>query len=300
MIYTVTLNPAIDYVVWVDAFKTGELNRTSGELFQIGGKGINVSVMLSRLGMDTTALGFVAGFTGAALEQGLKDEGVRTDFVHLAKGFTRINVKLKSECETEINGRGPQVDSNALEALQKKLAALGSGDFLVLAGSVPAQMPEQLYAQILERLTGSGAQFIVDAEGKLLTDVLQYRPFLIKPNHLELEQIFQTTLRDTDQIRSCAAQLQKQGARNVLVSMGASGAVLLDETGRFHTTCAPDGKVRNSVGAGDSMVAGFLTGWLKTSDYEKALRLGTAAGSATAFSDGLAQKQEVLSLLEGF
>lgn len=298
MVYTVTLNPSIDYVVQVDAFEVGQLNRVSRELFQIGGKGINVSVVLSRLGVSTTALGFVAGFTGCEIERVLSQEGVTTDFVHLETGISRINVKLKSEVETEINGRGPMVEAAALEDLERKLTALGKEDFLVLAGSVPAQMPQNLYAQILEYCCGCGAHFVVDAEGELLTNILQYRPFLIKPNHLELGAIFNTVLQNVEQVRACALQLQERGARNVLVSMGAAGAVLLDETGVFHKIAAPQGIVKNSVGAGDSMVAGFLAGWLSTRDYRYALRMGAAAGSATAFSDELANQEEVLSLLE--
>ena len=300
MVYTVTFNPAIDYVVRVDDFETGKLNRTRQELVQIGGKGINVSVLLSRLGVETTALGFVAGFTGQEIERTLEQECVRTDFVHLKQGFTRINVKLKGGQETEINGRGPQVDEASLEALHEKLQQIREGDYLVLAGSVPADMPKQLYSHILEKLFSCGAGFVVDAEGELLTGILQYRPFLIKPNHLELGAIFHKELHGEEEIEACAAQLQKQGARNVLVSMGGAGAILLDESGRFHRAQAPDGTVKNSVGAGDSMVAGFLAGWLRFGDYERALRMGIAAGSATAFSYGLAEREEVMALLETF
>ena len=300
MVYTVTFNPAIDYVVRVDDFETGKLNRTRQELIQIGGKGINVSVLLSRLGVETTALGFVAGFTGQEIERTLEQECVRTDFVHLKQGFTRINVKLKGGQETEINGRGPQVDEASLEALHEKLQQIREGDYLVLAGSVPADMPKQLYSHILEKLSRCGAGFVVDAEGELLTGILQYRPFLIKPNHLELGAIFHKELHGEEEIEACAAQLQKQGARNVLVSMGGAGAILLDESGLFHRAQAPDGTVKNSVGAGDSMVAGFLAGWLRFGDYERALRMGIAAGSATAFSYGLAEREEVMALLETF
>lgn len=298
MVYTVTLNPSIDYVVQVDAFEAGKLNRVSRELFQVGGKGINVSVVLSRLGVSTTALGFVAGFTGNEIERVLLQEGVVTNFVRLETGISRINVKLKSEVETEINGHGPVVEATALEDLKRKLAILKKEDFLVLAGSVPAQMSKNLYAQILECCRGCGAHFVVDAEGELLTNILQYHPFLVKPNHLELGAIFNTVLHSVEQVRACALQLQERGARNVLVSMGAAGAVLLDETGVFHKIAAPQGIVKNSVGAGDSMVAGFLAGWLNARDYRYAVRMGTAAGSATAFSDELAYQEEVLALLE--
>lgn len=298
MVYTVTLNPSIDYVVWAEKFQTGILNRAQRELIQIGGKGINVSVMLGRLGVATTALGFVAGFTGREIERQLDAEGVRTDFVHLSEGFSRINVKLKGECETELNGRGPAIDEQAVEALCKKLEKLGREDFLVLAGSVTAGVSPRFYADLLERFSESGARFVVDAEGELLTRILKYHPFLIKPNQVELGEIFQKKLLREEEIQVCAAQLQKQGARNVLISLGAEGAMLLDETGHFHRVAAPCGTVINSVGAGDSMVAGFLASWLVTNDFSAALRMGAAAGSATAFSDGLAKKQDVMDLLE--
>ena len=301
MIYTVTFNPAIDYVVWLDGLKPGAVNRARRELLQLGGKGINVSVMLGRLGVESTALGFLAGFTGRAVEQGLVQDGIKTDFIHLDEGFTRINVKLKGGEETEINGQGPAIPAGALEALFRRLDALTGEDTLVLAGSIPSSLPSGVYQRILSRLDGRGVRTVVDAEGELLCGVLPYQPFLVKPNHLELGAIFGRELRTDGEVEACAGELQKRGARNVLVSLAGDGALLLDETGAFHRIAAPRGAVRNSVGAGDSMVAGFLAGWLNTGDYARALRLGVAAGSATAFSDGLASRAAVEELLrQGF
>lgn len=300
MIYTVTFNPAIDYVVRMETFTTGAVNRTSKELMQFGGKGVNVSTVLRNLGVANTALGFVAGFTGRAIEEGLEKAGVKTDFIHLESGLTRINIKIKAGKETEINGRGPDIDQEALETLYAKLDDLTPGDYLVLAGSIPSTLPDDIYEQILRRLVDRGVQTVVDAEGELLRGTLPYHPFLIKPNNFELGAIFDTFLETDEQIKDCAERLQKMGARNVLVSRAADGAILLDETGIFHKIAAPKGQVKNSVGSGDSMVAGFLTGWLETGDYLPALRMGAAAGSATAFSDGLARRDEVEKLLQAF
>lgn len=297
MIYTVTFNPAIDYVVHMPRLQHGSVNRVREEDVFFGGKGINVSTVLQRLGVDTAALGFLAGFTGAAIEQGLQQMGVHTDFVHLDTGLTRINVKIKADMETEINGRGPDIDNASLNQLLMQLDTLRNGDMLVLAGSIPHSLPDTVYEQILRRLQGRGVRTVVDAEGDLLSRVLPYHPFLIKPNHIELGGIFGQTLHSDSEIESCARQLQQRGASNVLVSMAAAGALLLDETGTVHRIGVPAGKTRNSVGAGDSMVAGFLAGYLETGDYAHALRMGTAAGSATAFSDGLATKEDILQLL---
>lgn len=297
MIYTVTFNPAIDYVVWLDRLEPGTINRVQQELIQFGGKGINVSVVLGRLGVENRALGFLAGFTGQAVERGLAAEGVQTDFIHLPEGVTRINVKVKGREETELNGRGPDIGEAALAALLGKLDELTDADILVLAGSIPASLPGDVYEQILARLEGRNVRVVVDAEGELLCSALAYRPFLIKPNSLELGGIFGKTLHTPEEIRTCAAALQERGARNVLVSMAGDGAILLDEQGGFHQLAAPKGTVRNSVGAGDSMVAGFLAGWLRTGSYAQALRMGTATGSATAFSDGLATRERVEQLL---
>ena len=298
MVYTVTLNPALDYVIHIEDFQTGEINRTQREEIQFGGKGINVSTVLTRLGVENTALGFLAGFTGQALAEGMRKNGIQTDFIWLTEGLTRINVKIKAGEETELNGRGPVIPSAALDELFQKLDRLQSGDVLDLSGSIPASLPDDIYQQILRQLEGRGILTVVDAAGELLCAALPYRPFLIKPNHHELGEIFGQTPVTDQELTACAKKLQKQGARNVLVSMAGEGSLLLDETGACHRLGVPRGTVRNSVGAGDSMVAGFLAGWLKTGDYETAHRMGAAAGSATAFSDGLATEAKVLALLD--
>ncbi|MBM6663300.1 1-phosphofructokinase [Flavonifractor plautii] len=300
MIYTVTFNPALDYVVWMDALRPGQINRTNSEEIQYGGKGINVSTVLSALGVENVALGFLAGFTGRALEEGLRNRGIRTDFIWLPDGLTRINVKVKGGDETEINGRGPTVDPVALRALRDKLDRLEAGDILVISGSVPSALSHDVYEQILARLEDRGIQFVVDTTRDLLESALPYHPFLIKPNNLELGEIFGNTPVTDTEIRHCAAQLQAKGARNVLVSMAGDGSLLVDERGNCHRLGVPKGKVRNSVGAGDSMVAGFLAGWLETGDYAYAQRLGAAAGSATAFADGLATKEQIMALIHTF
>lgn len=300
MVYTVTFNPALDYVVRVDGFQVGEVNRTSREEIQLGGKGINVSTVLSHLGVENVALGFLAGFTGQALEEGLRREGIHTDFIWLEQGLTRINVKIKADQESEINGQGPNIDAAALDQLFRKLDKLERDDVLIVSGSVPSTLPGDVYEQILARLQGRGIHFVVDATRDLLCNVLPYHPFLIKPNNIELGEIFGRTLNTDEEIRDCAAQLQQRGARNVLVSMAGDGSLLLDETGACYRVGVPKGKVRNSVGAGDSMVAGFVAGWLKTGDYAYAQRLGAAAGSATAFSDGLATGDQIMALLNTF
>lgn len=298
MVYTVTLNPALDYVIHIEDFQTGEINRTQREEIQFGGKGINVSTVLTRLGVENTALGFLAGFTGQVLAEGLRKNGIQTDFIWLTEGLTRINVKIKAGEETELNGRGPVIPSATLDELFQKLDRLQSGDVLDLSGSIPASLPDDIYQQILRQLEGRGILTVVDAAGELLCAALSYRPFLIKPNHHELGEIFGQTPVTDQELTACAKKLQKQGARNVLVSMAGEGSLLLDETGACHRLGVPRGTVRNSVGAGDSMVAGFLAGWLKTGDYETAHRMGAAAGSATAFSDGLATEAKVLALLD--
>lgn len=300
MVYTVTFNPALDYVVRMGSFRAGETNRTESDEVQWGGKGINVSVVLRNLGVDNVALGFLAGFTGQALDQGLRKAGIATDFIWLPQGLTRINVKIKAGQETEINGMGPAIPAAALEELFQRLDALRSSDVLVLAGSIPSSLPDDVYQRILARLEGRGILTVVDATRDLLCAVLPYRPFLIKPNTSELGEIFGRVLSTDREIQDCARQLQERGARNVLVSMAGDGSLLLDETGAVHRLGVPKGKVVNSVGAGDSMVAGFLAGWLEHRDYAMAHRLGAATGSATAFSDGLAQKEQVQALLNTF
>lgn len=297
MVYTVTFNPAIDYVVHTDGMTVGSINRAKSEKIFFGGKGINVSIVLSELGITSKALGFVAGFTGAAIEQGIAEKGIETDFVHLDNGFSRINVKIKSGSETELNGQGPAIDDKALGALFGKLDNLSDGDTIVLAGSIPDCMPSDSYERILEHLSGKNIRTVVDATKDLLMNVLKYRPFLIKPNNHELGEMFGVTLETNDEIAAYAGKLKDMGARNVLVSMAGDGALLLDENGKTHICGVCKGTVKNSVGAGDSMVAGFIAGCEK-GDYEYALKLGTAAGGATAFSDGLAQREEIFRLLE--
>lgn len=297
MVYTVTFNPALDYVVRVEDFQTGETNRTASDEIQFGGKGINVSTVLRNLGVDNVALGFLAGFTGKGLQQGLREIGINTDFIWLEDGLTRINVKIKADKETEINGQGPDIPPAALDQLFDKLDRLKEGDVLVLSGSIPKSLPDDIYQRILKRLSARGILTVVDATRDLLCAVLPYRPFLIKPNDRELGEIFGKTLSSDEEIEECARQLQARGARNVLVSMAGAGSLLVDETGKTHRLGVPKGTVRNSVGAGDSMVAGFLAGWLQEHDYAAAHKLGAAAGSATAFSDGLAEKEQILELL---
>ena len=290
MIYTVTFNPAIDYVVHFDKLRPGEINRNKAEEFQFGGKGINVSNVLRTLGFDTVALGFIAGFIGDGFEKGLAGMGLKTDLIRVAEGMTRVNVKVKAAEETEINGIGPIITAEDMEELNKKLDAIGPDDMLVLSGSIPNCLPGDTYERIMARLDGRGIPIAVDATKDLLVNVLKYHPFLIKPNNHELGEIFGKVLKTDDEIVECARKLQEKGGRNILVSMAGDGALLLDENGGVHRIGCPKGKVLNSVGAGDSMVAGFIAGWLETGDYEYALKLGTATGSATAFSIGLAEK----------
>jgi 1-phosphofructokinase len=293
MIYTVTFNPAIDYVVRADSFKSGQINRAADEQIYIGGKGINVSLVLKRLGFDSCAMGFTAGFTGEMIEGSLRKNGINTDFVRVKGGFSRINVKLNTDTHTELNGRGPQISRSDLQRLYGKLEVLEKGDILVLSGSVPHPLPLNTYEKILEFLSGRGITTVVDAEGKLLTNTLKYRPFLIKPNREELEEIFACETLTDDEVIRCAKRLQKKGARNVLVSLDSDGALLIDETGKIYRQGTRQGTVINPVGAGDSMVAGFLAGYLRRGDYAYALRLGTAAGTATAFSKTLASKSAI-------
>ena len=297
MIYTVTFNPAIDYVVHFDRLVPGEINRNQSEEFQFGGKGINVSNVLRTLGFDTVALGFVAGFIGEGFEKGLAEMGLKTDLIHVKEGMTRINVKVKAAEETEINGIGPVITEADMEKLFEKLDAIGPEDVLVLSGSIPKCLPGDTYERIMARLDGRGIPIAVDATKDLLVNVLKYHPFLIKPNNHELGEIFGKVLHTDEEIADCARKLQEMGGRNILVSMAGAGALLLDENGQVHRIGCPKGKVLNSVGAGDSMVAGFLAGWLEKQDYGYALKLGTATGSATAFSIGLAEKPLIDKLL---
>ncbi len=297
MVYTVTFNPAIDYVVHTKEMQVGQVNRSESEEIYFGGKGINVSFVLHELGIPSKALGFVAGFTGAAVENGVQASGIETDFVHLKNGFSRINVKIKSEEETDLNGQGPGIDEAALQELFEKLKQLKDGDTLVLAGSIPNTLPADIYERILESLSDRAIRTVVDATKDLLLNVLKYKPFLVKPNNYELGEMFGVTLHTTEEIATYAAKLKEMGAQNVLVSMAGDGALLLDEHGKTHVCGVCKGTVKNSVGAGDSMVAGFLAGSID-GDYAYALKLGTATGGATAFSDGLAKREEIDRLLQ--
>lgn len=294
MIFTVTFNPSLDYVVHMDSFEPGRLNRTRGEQLYPGGKGINVSVMLKNLGLESKALGFLAGQTGRAIEELAAKNGCCVDFIPVKSGFSRINVKIKADQESEINGQGPQIAPEEINLLLERLDALEDGDFLVLAGSIPDTLPSDIYQQILKRLKKK-IQPVVDATGELLLGVLKYRPFLVKPNHHELGALFGRELT-LEEIPEYAAKLQALGARNVLVSMAGDGALLLTEDGKRFQDRPPKGTVVNSVGAGDSMVAGFLYGWITTHDYAQAFRWGLAAGSASAFQDWLANKEEIEKL----
>lgn len=331
MVYTVTFNPAVDYCIHMEDMRVGEVNRSKGEEIYFGGKGINVSIVLKELGIRSKALGFVAGFTGRAIEQGLQDSGIETDFIHLEQGFSRINVKIKSSSETDLNGQGPEIPAEKLDELFAMLDEIRDGDIIILSGSIPSSLPADIYEKILGRLEGRKVRAVVDATGDLLVNVLKYKPFLVKPNDFELGEIFGVKLDTTEKIVEYAGKLKSMGAVNVLVSRAGKGAVLVDERDEVHVCGVCSGTVRNSVGAGDSMVAGFVAGCEGVSadgrdasagcegvgadgrdvsavgesvaaasagcDYGYALRLGTAAGGATAFSDGLAKREDIFRLL---
>lgn len=293
MIYTVTFNPSLDYIVSVDDFQLGMTNRTDSELMLPGGKGINVSTVLGNLGIPSTALGFVAGFTGDEIVRRVEQMNIQSDFIRVENGISRINVKLKSIDGTEINGAGPEIGENMIALLMEKLEKLNEGDILVLAGSIPASMPDDMYSRILQMLEGRGVMTVVDATKDLLLNVLPYHPFLIKPNNHELGEIFGVTLTTREAVVPFAKKLQEMGARNVLVSMAGEGAVLVTADGQVFSTPAPKGILVNGVGAGDSMVAGFLAGWMEQTAYRHAFYMGVAAGSASAFSEYLATRPEV-------
>lgn len=300
MIYTVTLNPSIDYVVHIGKLISGITNRTTSEEYYFGGKGINVSHVLAELELDNTALGFVAGFTGEAIEKGTKAPRITTDFIHLKEGVSRINVKIKSDEETEINGQGPHIDDAALEEFMAKTDAMKDGDTLILSGSIPKTMPDDVYERIIERLSGRDIRIVVDATKKLLVNSLKYRPFLIKPNRQEISEIFGVEVNDEETTLFYAKKLQEMGAKNVLVSLGGDGAMLLDEFGKVHKQGVAKGRVLNTVGSGDSMVAGFVAGCILKNDYAYALRLGSACGGATAFLPGLATREKIDELMDQF
>lgn len=298
MIYTVTFNPSLDYIVSVNDFQLGLTSRTDSELILPGGKGINVSTILMNLGIDSTAFGFAAGFTGEEIIREVEAMGIRSDFIKIDSGISRINLKLKNIDGTEINGSGPEISEEKIEELLRKLDILGEGDILVLAGSIPASMPADMYSTIMERLQHKNVTFIVDATKDLLINVLKYKPFLIKPNNHELGELFDVKLTTREEVIPYGKKLQKQGARNVLISMAGEGAVLVAEDGSVYEAPAPKGTLVNAVGAGDSMVAGFTAGWIEKKDYRHAFYMGVSAGSASAFSEYLATKEEIMDLYE--
>lgn len=293
MIYTVTFNPSLDYIVSVENFRLGLTNRTSSERMLPGGKGVNVSTVLMNLGIENTALGFVAGFVGDEIIRRLEEMGVQNGFIRIEEGVSRINLKLKSIDGTEINGQGPVISPEHVEELMKQLDRLGEGDVLFLSGSIPASMPDDAYQKIMERLDGRGVQIVVDATKDLLLNVLEYHPFLIKPNNHELGELFGVELKTREEVIPYAKKLQEKGAVNVLVSMAGEGAVLIDANEDVYMAPTPKGTLVNGVGAGDSMVAGFMAGWLEKQDYEHAFCMGVSAGSASAFSEHLATKAEI-------
>ncbi|WP_195964228.1 1-phosphofructokinase [Clostridium cuniculi] len=298
MIYTITFNPALDYIVKMDEFNLGHVNRSNNEFVYAGGKGINVSIVLNNLEVKSKALGFIAGFTGEEIERRVREFGCDTEFIKLKEGMSRINVKIKADVESEINGGGPDISSEALEELYKKLDTLTAGDILVLAGSIPKTMPTDVYERIMERLQEKDVKFIVDTTGESLLKVLKYNPFLIKPNHHELGELFGVKLNNKEEVIEYAKKLKDMGAQNVIISMAGDGAVLIDSNGGVTTSNVPKGVVKNSVGAGDSMVAGFIAGYLNSGKIEDGFKLGVATGSASAFSEGLATKDYVYELLE--
>jgi 1-phosphofructokinase len=298
MIYTVTINPSLDYIVNVNNFKTGVVNRTTSESINAGGKGINVSIVLHNLGIESVALGFTAGFTGEKIRDMLSALKISSDFIAVKNGISRINVKLKSEEETEINGQGPEIAGSDLQKLFDKITILGNDDILVLAGSIPQTLPETLYMDIMKKMQAKKTKIVVDATNNLLKNVLLYHPFLVKPNNHELGEIFDIRLETKKDVILYAEKIQKLGARNVLVSMAKDGAVLIDETGKIYESTAPKGKPKNSVGAGDSMVAGFLAGFLNSGSYAEAFKMGLCTGSASAFSEQLATRSQVEKLLQ--
>lgn len=299
MIYTVTFNPSLDYVVKVPELNVGKVNRSSSEVIIPGGKGINVSMVLTNLGIDTRAVAFTAGFTGETFKKLVKDKNLNADFIDIDEGTTRINVKIRSGEVTEVNGQGPMVSAEHIGRLYEKLDYLDSDDYLVLAGSIPDSMPRSVYMDIMQRLQFNDIKIVVDATGELLINVLPYKPFLVKPNKDELAAIFEVDINTKEDVIKYGKILQEKGAKNVLVSMAGDGAILIAEDGNVYQSEAPKGEVKNEVGAGDSMVAGFLAGYIETGDFEKSLRIGICAGSASAFSEELAKKEELVELYKG-
>lgn len=298
MIYTVTFNPSLDYIIKINNFTVGMVNRSEEETIFPGGKGINVSIVLKNLGIESEVLGFIAGFTGEEIKSKVEEMGCTTNLIKLNEGISRINVKLKGKVESEINGGGPKIDKKSLNKLFKQLEELKKGDILVLAGSIPRSLPEDIYEKIMEKLQDKDIKIVVDATKDLLVNVLKYKPFLIKPNNHELGEIFNVVLKTDKDIIEYGKKLQEKGAQNVLISMAGDGAILIDSNGKSYKSEVPKGKVKNSVGAGDSMVAGFVAGYLTTNNLYSAFKMGIATGSASAFSEELATKEEVMRLLE--
>ena len=298
MIYTITFNPALDYIMVVPSCRNGEVNRTESEKIMAGGKGINVSIVLNNMGVENTALGFTSGFTGGAIENILADMNCKTDFIKLDNGFSRINVKIKSDTETEINGQGPDISDGAVKKLYEKLDSLNDGDTLVLAGSIPSSLSDSIYCEIMDYLKDKKLNIVVDATKDLLVNVLKYKPFLVKPNNHEIGEIFGVELKTRSEVVPYAKKMQEMGAKNVLVSMAGEGAVFVGENGEVYESEAPKGKLVNSTGAGDSMVAGFLAGYMEKQDFMYALKMGLSAGSASAFSENLATKEEILNVFK--
>ena len=296
MIYTVTFNPSLDYIASCDDFVLGQTNRTTKEIIYPGGKGINVSIVLRNLGLDTTALGFLAGFTGDEIKRLILKEGIKNEMIEVNNGFSRINIKLRSSRESELNGMGPSIDEQSIRKLYQKLDNLTSDDILVLAGSIPSCLPSSIYSDICDYLKDKNMKIVVDATKDLLLNVIPYKPFLIKPNNHELGELFKVELNTREEVVPYAKKLQELGARNVLISLAGEGAVLVDENGEVHSSKAPKGKVINSVGAGDSMVAGFLYGYKTFNNYNEAFKYGVCTGSASAFSEQLAKLDEVIDL----
>lgn len=300
MIYTVTLNPAIDYIMRMDELHMGITNRSNSEEYYCGGKGINVSLVLAELDIPSTALGFIAGFVGDAIDKWVANTYVTTDFIRLRDGISRINVKIKAGEETEINGQGPDIAEDELEALMMKVDHIQDGDTLVLAGSIPSTLPDDTYERMLERISDKDVRIVVDATKQLLVNSLKYKPFLIKPNKQELSEIFDVDVQTKEDIVTYAKKLQDMGARNVLISLGGDGAMLVDEDGQIHEAGVIKEKVVNTVGSGDSMVAGFVAGYEMKNSYSYALTLGSVCGNATAFLPWLATKEKINELLEKF
>lgn len=298
LIYTLTLNPSIDYVVHLDSFISGMTNRTIAESYCIGGKGINVSCILSELGIKSTAWGFTAGFTGDEIEKALVKKGIYSEFIRLKNGISRINIKIKADEESEINGQGPHITDEELQQLLLMTDRISDGDTVVLAGSIPKTVADDIYERILAKLKNRNIMTVVDATGKLLLNCLKYEPFLIKPNRQEISEIFSAKIENFEEIEMYAKKLMQMGARNVIVSLGGDGAFLFAEDGKIYHSGTLEEKVLDTVGSGDSMVAGFVAGFEQTGDYGYALKLGTACGNATAFSQGLAKKEKIYEVLE--